>query len=244
MNWGKSWTITAKDFAVVRKKPSVLVTLFAFPLVIGVGLPALLGFLARKGGREVLSLVPLMDAFSFFFIIGAVMMTTSLASYSIVGEKVEKSLEPLLATPTTDGEILLGKTLAALLPTLAATYLGASIFMVAADLITSPTLGYYYYPNGTIELLLAVVVPLAALLAVEANVIVSSRVSDVRTAQQAGVLIVLPFAALYVLGETSIITLDTTNLLWISAALVALTLGLSQVSRATFRREEILTNWR
>ena len=50
-----------------------------------------------------------------------------IASYSFVGEKIEKSLEPLLATPTTDGELLLGKSLAAFIPCIAVTYFGAAI---------------------------------------------------------------------------------------------------------------------
>ena len=66
----------------------------------------------------------------------AAILPTAIASYSIVGEKVEKSLEPLLATPTTDGELLLGKSIAAFLPPLIATYIGALIFMVLIDIVT------------------------------------------------------------------------------------------------------------
>ena len=55
------------------------------------------------------------DALVFIFIILAAIIPTVIGSYSIVGEKIEK-LETLLATPTTDSEILLGKTLAAFLP--------------------------------------------------------------------------------------------------------------------------------
>jgi hypothetical protein len=43
------------------------------------------------------------------FIIVPATLPTIIASYSIVGEKNNRSLEPLLATPTTDGELLAGK---------------------------------------------------------------------------------------------------------------------------------------
>ncbi len=36
-----------------------------------------------------------MNAFSFWFVIGAAFLPVTIASYSLVGEKVQKSLEPL-----------------------------------------------------------------------------------------------------------------------------------------------------
>lgn len=66
----------------------------------------------------------------------AAILPTAIDSYSMVGEKVEKSLEPLLATPTTDSELLLGKSIAVFLPPLIATYIGALIFMVLMDIVT------------------------------------------------------------------------------------------------------------
>jgi hypothetical protein len=50
--------------------------------------------------------VGLLDSFAFYFVIGAVTPPTAIASYSLVGEKVERSLEPLLSTPVSDAEIL------------------------------------------------------------------------------------------------------------------------------------------
>jgi ABC-2 type transport system permease protein len=64
----------------------------------------------------VAGIIVFLDAFSFFYIMLAAMLPITLASYSIVGEKVENSLEPLLATPITDEEFLFGKILAAFIP--------------------------------------------------------------------------------------------------------------------------------
>ncbi len=80
----------------------------------------------------------LLNSFSFFLVIGAAFVPLGIASYSIVGEKVEKSLEPLLATPLTDGEILLGKTISAIVPTLVAMYAAAVVFMVGIDEVDFP----------------------------------------------------------------------------------------------------------
>jgi hypothetical protein len=55
---------------------------------------------------------------------------------------------------------------------------------------------------------------------------------------------VLPFAGIYVAGEIGRISLETNNLLIISAVLLFVNAILFFVSRSTFRREEILTKWK
>ncbi|HZY93049.1 MAG TPA: ABC transporter permease subunit [Thermoplasmata archaeon] len=244
MNLRKAWTIARKDFAVFWQKKSILATLLAFPLGVGVGLPVVLLFVSRRQSLSFASLLPLTDSFAFFFMVSTAAVATSLGSYAIVGEKAEKSLEPLLAAPISDSDLLLGKVLAAFLPTVGSTLLGATVFMGVVDAISFPQLHSLWYPNWSIAALLLVATPLACLFCVEVDVLVSSRASDVRTAQQLGGLMALPFAVIYVLGEVHVLTLDTPTLLWISLGLLAVDLALFPVSRATFRREEILTHWR
>jgi len=101
-----------------------------------------------KDGVQTGNMLPYFNAFDFLFIIIASLIPTSMASYNFVGEKVEKSLEPLLATPVTDNEILLGKSIASFLPSMAATFLGGVIYMILIDIITQHQLGYLYYPTG------------------------------------------------------------------------------------------------
>jgi ABC-2 type transport system permease protein len=80
------------------------------------GLAAIIWLIvARNPTISFLDIVPLFNAFNFWFIILASAVPSGMASYSVVREKVEKSLEPLLSTPATDGEILLGKSLASFL---------------------------------------------------------------------------------------------------------------------------------
>jgi ABC-2 type transport system permease protein len=87
--------------------------------------------------------------------------------------------------------------------------------------------------------------PLALLMSVLVNVVISSRVADVRVGQQLGTLAVLPLGGLYVSGELNLIDLGvTSNLLIIVAALLVADVLLFFISRAAFRREEILTKWK
>jgi ABC-2 type transport system permease protein len=237
------WTIARKDLRLFRRKKSIFYTTIIFPLIISIALSGVIAYISTKATTSTI-LAGLLDSFSFFFVIIAAIVPTAISSYSIVGEKVEKSLEPLLATPATDDEILLGKSLASFIPAIIAVYLGASIFMILTDAVTFGKLGYLYYPNWTEALVLLVVTPLAAVFAVESNVLVSARVNDVRAATQLGSLVVVPIFAVYLLSEIRVISIDTTSLFVIAAVFLVADVVLFYLSRATFRREEILTKWK
>ncbi len=251
MKLWKSWVIARKDFSTFRTKRYVIYSLVVTPLLISIGLPSLI-WLGIGSAPIPPSQLPAIisglndafNAFSFLFVLIAGILPISIGTYSIVGEKLEKTLEPLLATPTTDGEILLGKVIAAFLPSVIATYAGAVIFMVLMDAVTSTKLGYVYFPNWIVAVILLITVPLISILSTEFNVIISARVSDVRAAQQFGALIVLPLVAIYIATEIAFVSLTPANLLIISAIILALDAILFYVSRATFRREEILTKWK
>jgi len=246
MKLSKAWIIAEKDFAIFRKKKSVIYSVVLFPIFVSITLPLIVQFIGSKsGGIPAEALPTVLNAYSLFFITGAVTLPTAIASYSLVGEKVQKSIEPLLATPTTEREILLGKSIAAFLPPIAALYIGAVIFMVLIDSLTYSTLGYLYFPNWNMGVIMVLVAPLGSILSIEFDILISSRVSDVRAAQQLGGIVALPFVGIYVLAEASILSLESSsNLLIISASLVAIDVILFYISEAVFRREKILTKWK
>ena len=247
MRLSKSWIIAAKDFKTYRKKKNIIYSLFIIPFLIAVLIPAVMGYVGTRNSSRTspAELVVLLPAFLFFYVILAAVVATPIASYTIAGEKVEKSLEPLLATPTTDGEILLGKGIAAFFPPLAALLGGSALFMLLIDLVTKDKLGYYYFPDWNSAIVILLLLPLGLLMSVQMNVIVSSRVTDIRSGQQLGALTAIPFMGLYLAGELNLIDLgDAGNLVIIAGALVVVDVLLFFVSRATFRREEILTKWK
>jgi ABC-type Na+ efflux pump permease subunit len=243
MRLSKAWTIASKDFKTFTKRKNILYTLVYFEGVVSIGLPFLIRYLSTKA-NTVVALPQLIDAFSFLYVIGAALAPVGIASYSLIGEKVQKSLEPLLATPTTDEEILAGKSIAAFLPAMGATFLGVLIFTVLVDLFTHNVLNSLYFPNWNIVIILFIQAPLACLLSVGYNVLVSSRMNDVRSAQQLGSLIILPLGAVYLMSELKVMSLTTDNM-WIMAAILLVIDGiLFYLVKATFQREEILTKWK
>ncbi len=245
MRLSKAWTIANRDFKIFTKQKNVWYSIIIFPIITSVIFPVVLSqTLNRAHSIPVESITNLLNTFSFFLVIGAAFAPLGIAAYSIVGEKVEKSLEPLLATPVTDSEILMGKAISALVPTLVAMYIGAIIFMVGMDIVTFPKLGFYYFPNFTIAAVTLILMPIASVMSILYSIIVSSRVNEVRSANSYGILMYFPFLAIFLASETGIITIDVTTILIISGIILAIDVALFFVSTKTFQREEILTKWK
>jgi ABC-type Na+ efflux pump permease subunit len=241
-----SWSVASKDFETFKTRKGILVTTIAFPLGIAIGFPAILVAIANVAGPGVMSatIAPFLNAFSFWFVIGAASLPGAIASYSIVGEKIQKSLEPLLATPMSDSEILLGKTIASFVPPIAAIYASSVIYMILMDIITRTGLGYLYYPNLQFGIILLLLAPLASILVIELTVIVSARSNDVRSVQQFTGVMFFPFIIIYVMTEIGIIQLNTINLIIMSGIFLLADLLLFYLSTKTFKREDILTRWK
>ena len=122
MRFWKSWIVTQKDLSVFRKNKYIFYSLIAMPLIVGVVLPLIFIYAleAQASRLHKLNYInaanPIANTASIYFVVIPAILPSIMGSYSFVGEKIEKSLEPLLATPTTDGELLLGKSLAAFVP--------------------------------------------------------------------------------------------------------------------------------
>jgi ABC-2 type transport system permease protein len=98
--------------------------------------------------------------------------------------------------------------------------------------------------NGRTAVLVCLVGPAAALVSLQAALIISSRVNDPRTAQQFGVLIILPVTGVLIAQFTGTLWLSASTLAAIGAALLGVWLLLAAISVAVFQRETILTRWR
>lgn len=245
MRLWKSWLLAKKDLAVLRKRKGLMVAVVALPLLIGIGFPLLDNFIIFRKAPSNAFVETLLGAFGFFFMIISALLPLYISSNSIIGEKVEKSLEPLLATPTTDGEILLGKDISGFIPVMLSIYLGATIYMILIDAFTGNRLGYLFYPNWTFAIILFIGAPLACIYGVSFGVFVSSKTTSVQSSYQIGVFSISPFFILYILGEVGVVNLNSnTNLLFISAGLLVAVILLYFLSKVTFNREKILTQWR
>ena len=252
MRFSKSWIVTRKDLAVFRKNKYILYSLVALPIIIGIVLPVtfMLAVTAQSQAAH-LSQAAFTQAInqianlgSVYFVLIPTVLPSIIASYSFVGEKIEKSLEPLLATPTTDSELLLGKSLAAFVPCLAVTYVGAAFYVAIINAWSYNAIGVLPLPNLYWVVVMFMMAPLACVLSVEANVIVSSRVNDIRAAQQLGGIVVLPLLFVVIFASTNTSISSLLLGLIVSGALALADIVLFSIAKATFQREEILTKWK
>jgi ABC-2 type transport system permease protein len=237
------WKIALKELKVISRKKSIIAYTFGLPLLIAIAFSLEFNNLTANGIPGTLSLGA--ESVIYIFVVITTVLPSTIAAYSIVGEKVEKTLEPLLATPTTDGEILLGKGIAAFIPPILSSWMGASIFMAVTDyILVNAGLGYYFFPNWNAGVMLLLLAPLGGILSIEVAVIVSSRVTDVRGANQIAGLMFIPFVLVFAAGVQGLFSFSIANLLIFSAVVLVIDSILYFLSKATFRREEILTKWK
>src|SRR5512147_2241438 len=149
-------TIIRKEWAEVFKNRMVLFTVAFLPLIltalpiailIGVGSDSSLNSAGNSLPAQFNAFCPgnlnggecfqvyMVSQFMIMFMILPLAIPATIAAYSIVGEKSTRSLEPLLATPITTAELLIGKSLAAIIPAILATYAAFAIFAIGAWLL-------------------------------------------------------------------------------------------------------------
>jgi ABC-2 type transport system permease protein len=185
----------------------------------------------------------LFQQFLMLFLLTPITGAMALAAHAIVGEKQARTLEPLLATPITTFELLAAKVFGALAPTLAISLAGLAIYFGGIVVFAAPGVAAAMASSRTL-VLIALVAPAAALLSLQAAILISSRVNDARTAQQFGVLIIIPLTGILVAQFTGSIWLSASALALLAAGLLALWALLTLVSVVVFEREAILTRWR
>jgi ABC-2 type transport system permease protein len=184
----------------------------------------------------------LFQQFLMLFLLLPVTGAMSLAAHAVVGEKQARTLEPLLATPVTTLELLVAKVLGALAPTLAIAVAGLVLYFAGIAIAGGPGVMQAMVTARTFVLVF-LVGPASALVALQAAVLISSRVNDARTAQQFGVLIILPMTALLVAQFTGSLWLSAWRLGLIGVGLLVAWVLLVLFSVAMFEREAILTRW-
>jgi ABC-2 type transport system permease protein len=261
----KIQTIIRKEWSEVFKNKMVLFTVAFLPLILTAIPLGIIYFTTTSGdftsdigdmpgefnalcssdisGGECFQ-VFIVSQFMIMFMIIPLAIPASISSYSIVGEKVNRSLEPLLATPITTAELLIGKSLAAIIPALAATWIGFSIFILGSWIIISNPDIIASFLDGRWLIAIFVIGPLMALSAVSFSIIVSSRVNDPRVAEQVSMIIILPVLAAFFGQMSGIITLNI-NFMLVSVLLLGLVDAvLVFLSVRLFQRETIITRWK
>jgi ABC-2 type transport system permease protein len=181
--------------------------------------------------------------FLILFMLIPTVVPLTMAIYSVIGEKASRTLEPLLATPVGVGELLFAKSLASTIPSVIVTWLAYGIYLLSVSAIGSQAaVRAVTAPRWVLAIV--VMVPLLTLLSVNLGILISTRVNDVRVAQQIGGLVVVPVVGLGIAQVTGRVVLDNEAFVQFTLILLALDLAVFFVARLAFQRENILARWR
>ncbi len=220
---------TLRDWRITL--PIMLLTL-VFPIMMSLLAELMIEFLTRYRASVLAekSLPLLLMVVGFF----PISFSLIIALETFVGERERQSLEPLLATPLSNTQLYLGKTLAALIPPLLASYLGILLYLIGLMVTLS------YRPPIVLVVQIILLTTAEAMVMVSGAVVVSSQTTSVRAANLLASFIIIPMAFL-VQGEALIMVLGRHNALW--AMLVALIVGdliLVRMGIRVFDRDTLL----
>ncbi len=258
-------TIVRKEWAEVRSNRLVLSVVVVMPLVITAIPVVMLAVMSRVGISEAdyaelgrlledprfagLSPTEAMQSILasnmlVLFLLMPVMVPLTIATYSIVGEKITRSLEPLLATPIATHELLAGKALAAAIPGVLTAWTSYALFLVGARIfsVSDRVFAIFIDPMWLVALLL--LAPLLTVMAVAVGTIVSSRTTDPRAAEQLGSFVVLPLLLLVIGVMTGFLQLGAALFLGAAGLVALVDVVLVPLGVRLFQRETILTRWK
>lgn len=259
------WTIIRKEWAEIFKNRMVLFTISFLPLVM-TAIP--LGIIFTMRGdmamQDAMGSIPeefnafcpanlnsgdcfqvfLVSQFMIMFMLLPLAIPAAIASYSIVGEKTTRSLEPLLATPITTIELLLGKSLAAVIPAVIVTDIAFGIYALGAFILIPSRPVFLAMMDARWLLAIFLVGPLMAIMAVNFSIMISSRVNDPRVAEQLSMVVIIPVLGFFFGQIAGLFVINQQIILWSAFVLVILDAILVYLAVRLFQRETILTRWK
>ncbi len=264
VSFDKIKTIIRKEWAEVFKNRLVLFTIIFLPLLF-TALPLIIIYSTRGTGTAGMESVPpqlaavcgknltggeclqysIISEMMVLFMLMPLIIPVNIAAYSIVGEKTTRSLEPLLATPITTLELVIGKNLASVIPAVVATIAGFILYAIGAFLMLYPKTGVFSALMSPMWLLAVFLLgPLLALLSVNVSIMVSSRVNDPRAAEQISAVVIIPVMVFFFAQIAGLFALNQALVLLSSLLILAIDAIVFYLAIRLFQRENILTRWK
>jgi ABC-type transport system involved in multi-copper enzyme maturation permease subunit len=230
--------IFRKELRDYRHNGNIIYGMAIIPLVIVIQ-PVIVVFAVPAKAAETLA-----HAHLLLYMLGIPALVPALiAAYAVVGEREQGTLEPVLTTPVRREEFLLGKALAAFMPSVVIAYAIYAVFLACVELFAQSNVAsaVLQWPEILAQLLFT---PLLAAWSIWVGIAISGRSNDVRVAQQLSVLASLPTFAVTALIAYNVISASLGLALGLGAALLVLD-GLGwRLSAAMFNRERLITGTR
>jgi len=194
--------VIRKELTEFRRNRAVVSTMGIIPVVFLVAPTA--EILAQNPATPSASLDKGVGFLLLYLLLIPVLIPSTIAAYSVAGEREQGTLEPVLTTPVRREELLIGKAAATLIPAVGIAYLVLGIFLAIVQFGASPVMAaaVWHSPELLAEVLF---IPLLAGWAIWIGQAISSKASHIRVAQQLGTLAGLPPVALTLLMSFQVI---------------------------------------
>ena len=232
--------VIRKELREFRRNKFVIGTMVVLPLLFLI-LP-LGSLLSIKESAPLAAVKALVGSQMLTMFLVPLVLPTVIAAYALIGEREQGTLEPVLTTPIRHQELILGKAVAAVVPTVAVAYgLFASFIMIIRLAAAAPVVHLVWQPAQIVAV--ALFAPLLATFSIWVGLAFSVRSSDVRVAQQLSGLAMLPMIGLLALFTFRVVTPSVLVAVVAAALLAALDLAAWRVVSAMFDRERLLTRY-
>jgi ABC-type Na+ efflux pump permease subunit len=231
--------VVRKELLDYRRKRAIVVSMLIFPILFLVE-PVIVIFVAPPSGSPA-SLDKAVILPLIYMLLIAVVTPSTLAAYSIVGERDQGTLEPLLTTPIRQQELVLGKAAAVMIPSVALAYFVYALFLICVALFAHRDISSAVFHDGPTLLALFLFAPLVAGWAVVVGLGVSVRASEVRVAQQLGMLASFPMIGVIVLLITGVIHPTFSSAIEFGVGLLLVDLVALRLVSRMFDRERLVT---
>jgi ABC-2 type transport system permease protein len=237
VNWRRTKAIVAKELREYRRNGQVFFYATAVLPLIFLVQPLIQVFTLSSRAS-----VPLRHEHTLIYMLAIpVLVPAALAAFSVVGERSQGTLEPVLSTPIRREELLLGKALAAFIPSVVVAYVVFGLFVAVVELFARAGVASALIQGPEVAAQV-IFTPLLSAWSIWVGIAISARSGDPRTAQQFSILASLPTVAVTSLIAFNVIhpSLRTAAAFGI-ALLVLIRLGW-RVASALFDRERLITN--
>ncbi len=230
--------IVIKELRDYRRNRYLLITSAVIPVVF------LLQPLIYILNLPAAAAVPLSHQHELLYMLGIpALVPAIIAASSVVTERQQGTLEPVLTTPIRREEFLLAKALAPLGPAVAVSYLVYAVFVVVIELFAHPGVASALLPGSEI-VVQVIFTPLLALWSIWVGIAISTRVSDVRAAQQLSVLANLPLVIMSSLVAFDVIQATRGLAIGVGVVLLVFDRWGWRIVSAMFDRERLITGSR
>ncbi|HIW42953.1 MAG TPA: ABC transporter permease [Candidatus Mediterraneibacter vanvlietii] len=253
--------VIKKDFKGITSNRRLFASLLIVPLALMIILPSIFVFMIHfipddPDVQKLLDLIPRLDPsvsieltvtglilnyiLPVFFLIIPIMASSIMAASSFVGEKEKHTLETLLYSPLSAGQIFRAKVMASFLLSMTVSMISFLAMFAVVETEVFFLMGSLLLPDINWLIVLLLLSPSVSLIAITLIVRGSAKAQSVEESQQSAVFLIIPVLLLIVGQFSGVMLLNVWILLGLSILCAAAAWLLMQRALGKFTYEMLL----